>query len=255
MQEPTDLLVNLSSVVTTDYYMRGDTMRTQRGFTLIELLVVIAIIAILAAILFPVFAKAREKARQSSCLSNAKQLELALMQYAQDYDETLPGLWQSNVSPWSTYTWDKVVAPYIKNTQVLMCPSRPTGYGYSMIYGTGAIGTGSRHTASYLTYNGAAWGSAGLGLVARPAEIVILAECWPGQGHLPSMGSWQITVDEDGDGVPESSAYGAGTVQYDYNGLEPRHNDGANIGFFDGHAKWYHKRTYQVATFWPAIGS
>ena len=63
---------------------------SRRGFTLIELLVVIAIIAILAAILFPVFAKAREKARQASCLSNVKQMCLALMQYAQDYDETLP---------------------------------------------------------------------------------------------------------------------------------------------------------------------
>ncbi len=67
----------------------------RRGFTLIELLVVIAIIAILAAILFPVFAKAREKARQSSCLSNLKQIGLATLQYVQDYDETLPFYWHS----------------------------------------------------------------------------------------------------------------------------------------------------------------
>ncbi len=75
----------------------------RRGFTLIELLVVIAIIAILAAILFPVFAKAREKARQSSCLSNMKQIVLGTMQYAQDYDERLPMRWLATDSAGTGY--------------------------------------------------------------------------------------------------------------------------------------------------------
>jgi prepilin-type N-terminal cleavage/methylation domain-containing protein len=103
----------------------------RRGFTLIELLVVIAIIAILAAILFPVFAKAREKARQASCLSNVKQIQLAILQYAQDYDETLPyaSAWGNPVQNWYIY-----LDPYMKNSQVLKCPSYASatiGYGWN----------------------------------------------------------------------------------------------------------------------------
>src|SRR5438874_6354630 len=94
----------------------------RRGFTLIELLVVIAIIAILAAILFPVFAQARDKARQATCLSNLKQLGLAQSMYTQDYDETLPKaihlLPDGNLFPWPLE-----VAPYLKNTAVFRCPS------------------------------------------------------------------------------------------------------------------------------------
>ena len=90
------------------------------GFTLIELLVVIAIIAILAAILFPVFARAREKARQSSCLSNTKQIGLAILQYVQDYDEKF---FAYRMDSGGVYYWDIVTAPYMKNTQILRCPS------------------------------------------------------------------------------------------------------------------------------------
>jgi prepilin-type N-terminal cleavage/methylation domain-containing protein len=89
----------------------------RKGFTLIELLVVIAIIAILAAILFPVFAKAREKARQASCASNLKQIALAILWYAQDYDERTQG-YQGGVG-----SWHLLIEPYVKNTQVFACPS------------------------------------------------------------------------------------------------------------------------------------
>lgn len=101
----------------------------RHGFTLIELLVVIAIIAILAAILFPVFVQAREKARQSSCASNEKQIGLAIMQYAQDYDETFPSVWsgQSNqISANQLQYWPHAIQPYVKNREVFRCPNEQT---------------------------------------------------------------------------------------------------------------------------------
>jgi prepilin-type N-terminal cleavage/methylation domain-containing protein/prepilin-type processing-associated H-X9-DG protein len=111
-------------------------MRRQRGFTLIELLVVIAIIAILAAILFPVFAQAREKARQTGCLSNLRQLGLATQMYMQDYDETVPWsclgrVWEKraykNIRPDNVYLVE-MVTPYVKNAQIWYCPSTGPDY-------------------------------------------------------------------------------------------------------------------------------
>lgn len=98
----------------------------RKGFTLIELLVVIAIIAILAAILFPVFAQAREKARQTSCLSNSKQLATATLMYNQDYDETMP-MSLYLVAPNKGFAVYDAVAPYMKNVQILVCPSYTPG--------------------------------------------------------------------------------------------------------------------------------
>lgn len=117
-----------------------------KGFTLIELLVVIAIIAILAAILFPAFARARENARRASCQSNLKQIGLGIMQYTQDYDETAPlayfgdniallgPWWQSGTQQWNAtnwkYEWMDAVYPYIKSEEVFNCPSDPFKQGH-----------------------------------------------------------------------------------------------------------------------------
>src|ERR1044072_2109069 len=105
-------------------WSRKSTSYMRKAFTLIELLVVIAIIAILASILFPVFARARENARRSSCMSNLKQIGLGFMQYTQDYDERMPPgpttyAFAGNVPS----TWDLVIQPYIKSMQLLTCPS------------------------------------------------------------------------------------------------------------------------------------
>src|SRR5947209_1641255 len=113
--------------------------RSGPGFTLIELLVVIAIIAILAAILFPVFAQAREKARQTTCLSNSRQMGLGLTMYAQDYDETYP--WAIHLDADHNPAWGGLIFPYVKNLAVFQCPSQSDVWNSS-------LGTPENHKAA-----------------------------------------------------------------------------------------------------------
>ena len=150
---------------------------SKRGFTLIELLVVIAIIAILAAILFPVFARAREKARQTSCLSNCKQLGLGMHMYAQDYDERLlihcPG-WPEYDGVNHHACWAGMIYPYVKNTQLFACPT----YGDSHNMGGQTMWAGP--ATSQVVPRSYGWNFAldtqSLGKVQYPAECIAIAD-------------------------------------------------------------------------------
>ena len=214
-------------------------MRRRAAFTLIELLVVIAIIAILAAILFPVFAKAREKARQSSCSSNVKQSGTAHEMYCQDYDGKTPMCrYTSNPVPdpnpantagrtvW--LTWAELYQPYVKNWQLLTCPSQGEQISY-------AGGDPYIRRYSYARQLGYFNNSAGHNtqpwtmidsFLASPAETVNMQEndgcarpgprliLWPGDRNV---------------GVPWAN---------DNYAPSKRHNDGSNFLFYDGHVKW-----------------
>jgi prepilin-type N-terminal cleavage/methylation domain-containing protein/prepilin-type processing-associated H-X9-DG protein len=154
-------------------------MRTtrRRAFTLIELLVVIAIIAILAAILFPVFAQARDKARQAACLSNTKQISLGVYMYAQDSDEILPVL---GVNAQARGRWQFQIFPYVKNVDVFTCPSIPANRWVPPA--AGALGTNDRGGYGWnlaLTADGSNLNIApgyALAKIAKPAETIIVGD-------------------------------------------------------------------------------
>jgi len=194
-------------------------MLRRHGFTLIELLVVIAIIAILAAILFPVFAKAREKARQSSCLSNLKQIATASLMYVQDYDERMPRYVHSgiNMSP------QTAVQPYMKNEQLWVCPSGFANYYYYWDNPTGTSAVtgipgsyGYNHRLSAML----------LGDIVVPVET----------------GMWADALDRFVI-LYENSRYRT----------NDRHNGGGNMAYVDGHAKWQNSDYLGVGQIVPAL--
>ncbi|MGC4047398.1 MAG: DUF1559 domain-containing protein [Armatimonas sp.] len=212
--------------------------RRSAGFTLIELLVVIAIIAILAAILFPVFAQAREKGRQAACLSNQKQIGTAFMMYAQDYDETLPALRFGDGAgqswPWVVYAgsvdWNGVfthgIMPYIKNRQVLQCPSATKTNRWS---GTNGISYGYNEYMYNTDQNFSTLAS----LSSSPqgvASIAIVAECY----------SSGIFNDWETDGPNQSNGLNDGLNRLRYHQYSPwkSNHEGTIFIYADGHAKF-----------------
>jgi prepilin-type N-terminal cleavage/methylation domain-containing protein/prepilin-type processing-associated H-X9-DG protein len=199
----------------------------KKGFTLIELLVVIAIIAILAAILFPLFAKAREKARQSSCMSNMKQVSLAAIQYTQDYDGRLPRNKYYAPDRNENIAACQMMEPYIKNVQLWFCPSQSHSWGTrsGCAGGNPASCWGGVMLTDYVMFN-CHYGQK-IDDYQNPANTSLYLESWRsctcvtactsggGQGLITDTGSW--------------------------NSLQFKHNDGMNVTFMDGHGKWLAK--------------
>jgi len=203
-------------------------MSRGKGFTLIELLVVIAIIAILAAILFPVFARAREKARQNSCLSNTKQMGLAAIMYGSDYDEALvPARIRhpdDSVMYWCpTSSTPGLLGPYIKNLQIFRCPSStPAAWG-------GVTDYGINYNLCIDTWYGGT--PIKLSEIKYPAETLLVADSdWTrSTDDYHTTNSWYI-----------SDGFWAAAF------VPARHNGGANIAYCDGHSKWHNIELYDI---------
>lgn len=247
----------------------------KKGFTLIELLVVIAIIAILAAILFPVFARARENARKSSCQNNLKQLALGFKQYINDFDERFPLVAVVNTaSPNTTYAppygWADALQPYIRNTQVYQCPSDAaegtddsvtlgfSDYWYNRNFvrhiprgGTNFVITGANESmlgsvaqtvisgdggSTQGTNTGSARYAICGGAFGTPADAV---------NSDGSIGAASATSDNGTATATSESACGANAVPSAATGASYAtfpaaqiHLDGANFAYADGHVKW-----------------
>lgn len=211
------------------------------AFTLIELLVVIAIIAILAAILFPVFAQAREKARQTACLSNSRQIGIAFGMYATDYDEYLP----LTTYPLPSNSWTDQAQPYIKNRQIFRCPSdqsqnwvTPQATPSSMLDPSPAV---VRRSSYFLNaWMGAGSGYSNLAAVNSPASVIYVSESLDGvtRDHFHPF-NWIVETPAN----PSYSAFMHSATFDDANNWTKelaltRHNGGFNSVYLDGHSKW-----------------
>jgi prepilin-type N-terminal cleavage/methylation domain-containing protein len=190
------------------------------AFTLIELLVVIAIIAILAAILFPVFAQAREKARGAACLSNGKQMALGLMMYAEDYDQRLPRVWTDKYGVNNgARDWKDDIQPYCKNWDFFRCPSRRAqlpGYGYNVWYATD-----KGITLQEIKY------------VTKQILVADVIEAAPG---------CNCAVDRS---MPTGCKFGNGDLRFQ---ADPRHQGGLIGVFADGSARRIQESSYTRVT-------
>ena len=202
------------------------------AFTLIELLVVIAIIAILAAILFPVFAQARAKARQTSCLSNGRQIGTAFLMYTQDFDENLP----LTTYPLPSNSWTSQAQPYIKSQQLFRCPSDDSD--------NWDAATSPRLSSYFLNAYMAGSGPYGnLAAIKSPASVIYVAESAKNinRDHFHPF-NWNGNL-ETPTPNPLYSAF-MNSITWDNTKQETvelalrRHNEGSNFVYLDGHCKW-----------------
>ncbi|MGQ9732786.1 MAG: DUF1559 family PulG-like putative transporter [Candidatus Zipacnadales bacterium] len=210
------------------------------GFTLIELLVVIAIIAILAAILFPVFARAREKARSISCLSNLKQIGTASIMYQQDWDEiVLPHCqrdWYDPTKPVDYYYFE-IAMPYVKNAQVFVCPSHKGAVGgHGFVGSYGYLCDGFTLDPADPNYTGLPFGGVySIASIHYPAELIMLGESVKATCRV----------------CPE---YHTHAFPPPWPVQKLRHNGGSNYLFFDGHAKWLkYEQTLRPRDMWKNL--
>lgn len=265
--------------VAKEALVSGSPPRKSSGFTLIELLVVIAIIAILASILFPVFAQAREKARQTGCLSNQKQYGTAMMMYAQDYDESLTPVWTVPGEEWfgagpnwqtqpdlAMQTWVKKLDPYVKNLRMSKCPSTSDQYG---IYSTYHAWINVQYWLDYgFNYqylskhqNPPPGGSdpwyyrtRNLAEIAEPAATVMFIDTTEAKDLGDGTSNVGFVVDAP-DGWTSPNTYGWGGWGRDgtfgpYGNAFPRHNLGMNTTWADGHVKWMRPEALAAGTNW-----
>ncbi len=241
--------------------------RHVNGFTLIELLVVIAIIAILAAILFPVFAQAREKAREITCLSNQKQIGLGMIQYTQDNDETFVPCQNpagGNGQPGNPVGWADIIQPYLKSTAVLHCPDDsvppsqdpaqvpylpapagspnpgPYGSAYTSYIYNALMGTQPLNGGYYPRNYGA--GGMTIAQVLNPSETIVSSDGDAGNAEnaLPYGFSFYCThrIDNTNGGAATICGDNPGNFAALSNVADIRHQQGANYSFADGHAKY-----------------
>jgi prepilin-type N-terminal cleavage/methylation domain-containing protein len=217
--------------------------RNRSAFTLIELLVVIAIIALLAAILFPVFSRARENARRTSCIGNMKQIGMGFMQYAQDYDERYPT--QASAAPapyadfinqavtYSNQNWIVSIYPYIKSWQVFKCPSTMNFRTTANTPGVGGVPTRDSNTgyvANGVLIQEHDLGPRRMALISNPSSIVLVSELYYSYSYSllrpirsPASSSQYTYWNYVGNSDP---------------GMNNQHFDGGVQAFADGHVKW-----------------
>jgi prepilin-type N-terminal cleavage/methylation domain-containing protein/prepilin-type processing-associated H-X9-DG protein len=221
--------------------------RTVSAFTLIELLVVISIIAVLAAILFPVFARARENARRASCLGNLQQIGLGIMQYVQDYDETYPSCTRYLSGTTGTVYYYQEIMPYVKNYEIFRCPSSSAGSGpadssydwsgpnYSYVnagnYGANRVMMRISTDVNSVYVK--------LSAVASPSTTYLLMDF----GILQISPQRVVSPAAASEYLPGVGALGvplpAGTYDRFVSDFQSgRHFGGVNVLFADGHAKW-----------------